>query len=131
MQDGFFRSLFDFSFSTLITPRIVRVVYMILVGFSALFAVAYLLSSLAAGGPNAVVALILAPVLFLLYVIAARVYLELVIVIFKIGDDVRRIADQGLGGGRFGGPAPGPAGPGPGPMGPGPTGPAPGPRTFI
>ena len=128
MQDGFFRSLFDFSFSSLVTPRIIRVVYMILVAFSGFFAVLFLLNGLAGGGTNAILALLLAPAFFLLYVIIARVYLELVIVIFRIGDDVRRIADQGLGGGRSGGPGPA-VGPGPA-TGPGPGFPT-GPRTII
>lgn len=107
MQNGFFGSLFDVSFSSLVTPRIIRVVYMILVGLSALGSVVFLLGSLSSGD-GAALGVILAPALFLFYVIVSRVYLELVIVIFRIGDDVRRIADRGMGGGPSAGPGPAP-----------------------
>lgn len=97
MQRGFFGSLFDFSFSTLVTPRIIRVVYMVLVVVSGLVTSAFFLGSLSSSDARAeLTGLILAPALFLLYVMISRVCLELVIVVFRIGDDVRRIADRGL-----------------------------------
>ena len=47
------------------------------------------------GGGAAIVGLILAPIFFLLYVIFARVWMELIIVIFRIAEYARDIARNG------------------------------------
>jgi hypothetical protein len=82
---GFFGGLFDVSFSSLITPKVIKFVYvlsMVLIGLFALFLVGAAFSNSVAGG--IVVLLIVAPLLALLYLIYVRVLLELVIVIFRI-----------------------------------------------
>ena len=86
MEDrGFFAGLFDISFGSLITPKVIKFVYvlsMIIIGLFALFLVGAAFSNSVAGG--IVVLLIVAPLLGLLYLIYVRVLLELVIVIFRI-----------------------------------------------
>ncbi|MDQ3757697.1 MAG: DUF4282 domain-containing protein [Actinomycetota bacterium] len=99
MEKGFFASLFDFSFSSLITPKIIRVVYVLITIAVGLFSLSILFSFAASDDGNAVLGLILAPLAFLLYMIFARIYLEIVIVVFRMGEDVRRIADNQAGGG--------------------------------
>jgi hypothetical protein len=98
---GFIGSLFDFSFSSLITTRVIKVVYVIATVLISLVAVAYFIGGLAAlGSGSAAVGLGLvvgAPLGWLLYMIVARLSLELAIVIFRIGDDVRRMADAAAG----------------------------------
>jgi hypothetical protein len=82
---GFLAALFDVSFTSFVTTRIIKVIYVItlvLIGLGALaFAVAAFSQS-AAGG--LFVLLIVAPLGALLYVIYARVLLEIVIAIFRI-----------------------------------------------
>jgi Domain of unknown function (DUF4282) len=84
-ERSFFSSLFDISFTSFVTMRIIKVVYVItllLIGLAALaFVVAAFAESVAGG---LVVLLIVAPLLSLLYVIYARVLLELVMAIFRI-----------------------------------------------
>jgi hypothetical protein len=82
---GFLESLFDVSFSSLITTRVIKVLYvlsMIVIGLFALFFVVAAFSNSVAGG--IVVLVVVAPLAALLYLIYVRVLLELVIVIFRI-----------------------------------------------
>ncbi|MGI8775930.1 MAG: DUF4282 domain-containing protein [Acidimicrobiales bacterium] len=50
-------------------------------------------------------ALIIVPILSLVYLIMARIWMEFLIVVFRIGDDIRAIR---IGGGSGGFPTPGP-----------------------
>jgi hypothetical protein len=120
-EKGFVASLFDFSFSSLITTRIIKVVYIILTVVLSLIGIVIFAAGLARGGGGGILQAILSPVLWLLYMIWARISLEVLIIIFRIGEDVRRIA-YGPGPGGPGGYYPGP-GPGyfPGPAGPPPS----------
>ena len=99
---GFFASLFDVSFTSFVTVRIIKVIYIItlvLIGFGALFfTVAAFTESVGAG---LFVLIIAAPLGALLYVIYARVLLEIVIAIFRImentGDGVSLLRAQASG----------------------------------
>jgi Domain of unknown function (DUF4282) len=93
---GFVASLFDFGFESFVTPKVVKVVYvliMILIGLSALgfLAVAFHIS--VAFGIIALV--ILCPLYFFVYVALWRIALEIFMVIFRISDDVRSIRERG------------------------------------
>ena len=89
---GFLRALFDFSFSEFVTTRLIRLLYVV----GLLIAFVVTLSAIAAGfneSPGAgIISLIFAPLLFLIVVIVARIYLELVIVIFRIAEHLRDIS---------------------------------------
>jgi hypothetical protein len=85
LQKGFLASLFDLSFSALITTKVIKVIYllsMILIGLGALVFVAAAFQSSAAAG--LFVLLIAAPFVSLLYLIYARVVLEVIIALFRI-----------------------------------------------
>jgi hypothetical protein len=90
---GFFSSLLDFNFSSLITTRIIKVVYIIVTVAVSLGALAFLIAAVSQGGGDIVIGIIGAPLGWLLYMIFARISLEIIIIIFRIGEDVRRIAD--------------------------------------
>jgi hypothetical protein len=84
-QKGFLAALFDASFSSLITTRVIKVLYvlsMVIIGIIALVFVGGAFSNSVASG--IIVLLIVAPLLSLLYLIYVRVLLELVLVIFRI-----------------------------------------------
>ena len=101
-QKGFFGSLFDVSFTSFVTIRIIKVIYIItlvLIGVAALvFVVASFADSVGAG---LFVLIIAAPLVSLLYVIYVRVLLEIVIAIFRIaentGDSVALLRAQASG----------------------------------
>jgi hypothetical protein len=84
-QQGFLASLFDISFSSLITTWVIKVLYVLSMVIIGLVAVVFVVAAFAdsvAGG--IVVLLVVAPPFGLLYLIYVRVLLELVIVIFRI-----------------------------------------------
>lgn len=91
--EGFFRSLFDTSFSSLIVTCVIKVAYVIAIVVFSLVALGALIGALASKKPGEiVVAIILIPIVWLVYLIWTRILLELVIIIFRIGEDVRRIS---------------------------------------
>ena len=91
---GFFEALFDFSFAELITPKNIRFLYgagMIIAG---LIVLGGILAGFRGGPLRGVAALIFSPLLFLIYAVLLRIYLEILIVIFRIAEDVRRLAER-------------------------------------
>jgi hypothetical protein len=82
---GFLASLFDTSFANLVTPRVIKVIYiisMVVIGLAALFWIGAAFSQSAAFG--LLVLVIAAPLLSLLYLIYTRVLLEVIIALFRI-----------------------------------------------
>jgi Domain of unknown function (DUF4282) len=91
-RKGYLRSLFDFSFSSLITRRVIRTLYILITIVYSLGALVAFASLLANHSPVAVVAaVVIVPIGYLIYLTIARVMLEVLMVIFDIGEDVRQI----------------------------------------
>ena len=93
---NFLNALFDFGFTSFVTPKVVKVLYLlivIVVGLSALaFAVTMLASNLALG---LVVLLIGAPLYFLVVTALYRITLEFFMVIFRMAEDIRALRERG------------------------------------
>lgn len=83
-QTGLVRRLFDFSFTSFITPKIIKALYamsMLIAGVVAIFVIG------AGFNVNTIVgllALVLSPIAFLLVLAYSRLSLELVVVFFRI-----------------------------------------------
>jgi len=115
---GFLASLFDFSFSSYVTPKLIRVIYVFVVVVSALAALVFVIGAFATNVLLGLVTLvILAPLLFLFYVVVYRVFLEVVMAVFTIAENTTRLvggaggpASPGAFGGLAGGPSPGAGG---------------------
>ncbi len=93
-EKGFFGKLFDLSFSEFITISIIKVLYVIAIIVSAIGALVLLVSGFTKGVGAAIVGIILAPLAFLLYVLIARVWMELILVLFKIAENTGKMAGQ-------------------------------------
>jgi hypothetical protein len=128
---GFFASLYDMDFKNLIAERVIRILYWLIVIVISITAVLALLRALFDDGlVGIVLTFILTPLLYLVELIFTRVVLEVLIVVFRMAEDVRAI--------RTGGGAPpqpawataGPAAPQWAPGTYGPTAPAYGPETY-
>ena len=99
-NEGFLASLFDTSFSSLITTRVIKVIYvlsMIVIGIGALFFVVAAFVNSVAGGIITLV--IVAPLISLLYLVYVRVLLEIVIAIFRIMETNTELVALQRGGG--------------------------------
>ena len=80
-------------FGTLITPKIIRVVYILTIIVLALIAIGVIIGAFNNSvGWGIAVLVVFAPLGFLLYLIVARIWLELVIVAFKINESAQQIA---------------------------------------
>lgn len=87
MQKGFFASLFDISFSSLITTRIIKVLYVISLIVIGLFSLFFIIGAFtSSAGAGILTLLILAPLGALLYTVYTRVILEFIIVVFRIAE---------------------------------------------
>jgi hypothetical protein len=92
-ERAFCESLFDFSFSSFITPKIIKILYglgMIVAAVAALGLIFTSFKSSIVGG--LLMLLIGGPLMFLIYIIMFRVWLEIIIVLFRIGENVEVIA---------------------------------------
>jgi len=100
---GFFKALFDFSFTEFVTSKIIKLLYGLSILFSGIFALILLVFFLAAGfresAAAGIVALIIgSPICFLIFLVLvtySRVLLEIIIVVFRISEHTSEIAKQG------------------------------------
>lgn len=84
---GFLGSLFDLSFSQMITTKLVKIFYIITIGMSCLISLSMIIGGFSNSAGSGFLMLILAPIVFFLQIIFSRIWLELVIVAFKIADN--------------------------------------------
>ena len=117
-EQNFLASLFDVEFKSLITTKVIKVLYilsMIGIGLVALAFVVAAFNNDAAAGP--LVLIIVAPLMALLYLIYVRVLLEIVIAVFRIMETNTELValQRGSGGGGPGVAAPSPPPPPPSP----------------
>ena len=102
---GFFAALFDLSFSELVTTKIIKVLYVLgLIGagiYSLILLVMMVMSSLGLSQSNAamgilllLLSLVVTPLIFLVFVIAVRVYMEMIIIMFRIADNTAEIVQM-------------------------------------
>ncbi len=92
-RKGFLASLFDTSFTTLVTTRVISVLYLLLLILVGLGLLGFVIAAIASGSAAEIlVALIVGPLLALLYVVYARVILEVILAIFRLLESSREIA---------------------------------------
>jgi hypothetical protein len=93
---GFFESLFDFSFTTFVTSKLVKLLYVLSIVGAALVSLFLIVIGFTVSIVLGVLMLLIGgPLLFLLSMIYARVFLEVMIVIFRISEHTAEIAEQG------------------------------------
>jgi hypothetical protein len=90
---GFLGSLFDFGFTNLVTPKIIKVIYILMTVVVALYALGFLVLAFSTGGVVAglLVLIIVDPIMAVLFLSLARMTLELYMVIFRIYDEAKQI----------------------------------------
>lgn len=89
---NFFSDLFDLKFKNFITQRLIKILFLLSIALSGVGALTLLINGLSSGQVGtALLALIFAPIFFFAYVLAARVSLELVLVVFRISDNIQAI----------------------------------------
>lgn len=88
---SFFAALLDFKFHTMITPMVVKFVYMIGFGLICLFWLIALISGFATGEALAgIFVLLVGPIIALIYLAFFRMTLELYFAVVRMSDDIHR-----------------------------------------
>lgn len=93
-RGGFFEALMDTRFDHLITPKLIRFLYVVSMIVLALGALVVVVSAFTHSAGSGIIALILAPLGALVYLIVVRLWLELIVVTFKIRDAAEQVADN-------------------------------------
>jgi hypothetical protein len=95
-EKGFLGSLFDFSFSSFVTPKIVKVLYVLFTIWTALIGLTILVIGFRTGGVagGLFTLIIVEPVFLLLTLGIYRVVLEAFMVIFRIYDEMKKIREN-------------------------------------
>jgi hypothetical protein len=105
---GFIRSLFDLRFDSFVTPKLITVLYvlgMIVVGLALLAMIVSGFGSIILGFRihawgftlKGLLLLVLSPVIAIIYLALIRMWLELVVVLFKIKESLETMARGGSG----------------------------------
>jgi hypothetical protein len=99
-QKSFIATLFDFGITSYLTVRFLKVIYAIIVVLVLLTGLFILIGALSTGiTVNIIAAIIFAPLVTLVYLVLARIAVEVITMFFRIGDNTS-LAVQLLGGGR-------------------------------
>jgi hypothetical protein len=94
---GFVASLFDFSFSSFVTPKLIRALYVLATIWTAVLTIAFCSLCLRIGGDGGatiVFLFIAAPILFLLCLGSIRVGLEVFMVLYRLNENIQAIRDR-------------------------------------
>ena len=88
-----FDSLFDLSFKTLVTPRVIKVLYALSIVAAGFLSIVLIIEGFSESAGKGILSLFfVAPLVFLILVISSRVVYELAIVVFRISDNTANIA---------------------------------------
>jgi Domain of unknown function (DUF4282) len=94
---GRFSSLLDFSFNTFITISIVKILYILGMVGIVLGVLGFIGAGFANGFVSGLVFLIISPIVALLWLLMLRVWLEMIVVIFRIAQNTTVLAKHATG----------------------------------
>lgn len=84
----------DLSFKRFVTPRLVRMLYVLSLLAAVFYAGSWMFSGFKSGTLSGLFTVITAPVAFLLYLIFARVTVELILAVFRIADKIAPLSED-------------------------------------
>ena len=87
----FFSCLFDFSFSELVTLKVIKVLYCIGIAIAGLAALWLVLGAFGQSFAKGLLYVISAPVVFMLLVVVLRIKLEILMTVFRIEENTRKV----------------------------------------
>jgi len=93
-SSGFFPALFDFTFNTFVTPKIVRIVYVLAVVWAVLGYLFAVIGGFASSITTGLVALVFGPIVAIIWLAVVRIGLEFGISVVRMSEDVHRRLPQ-------------------------------------
>jgi hypothetical protein len=95
---SFLGALFDFGFTSFVTPKVIKVLYMLIVIGTVVSALVFTIIVFKASTVFGILTLLIADPLFILIVLAIyRIILEFFVVTFRVAEDVRALRERGGG----------------------------------
>ena len=93
---GFLGALFDFSFTSFVTPKIIKVLYVLITAWTVIWALIFLRYGFKYGGAAGgfFTLLVVDPILVLMTLGVYRVVLELFMVVHRMHDDLKAVRDR-------------------------------------
>lgn len=91
---GFIGSLFDFSFESFITPKIIKLIYGLFLVGVCMSALVFLVRMAASGVMGFLVGLIATPIILVIGLVVARIYVELIMLAFKMLETLKKIESK-------------------------------------
>ena len=93
---GFLSALFDFSFTSFVTTKIIKVLYVLVLIMTSLSALVFTIGAFNASPTFGFLTLVIGDPLFIIFVMAFwRLILEGFIVVFRVAEDIRELRDRG------------------------------------
>ena len=93
---GFLSALFDFGFTSFVTPKVIKVLYMLIVIGTVVSALVFTIIVFKASTAFGILTLVFADPLFILIVLAIyRIILEFFVVTFRVAEDIRALRERG------------------------------------
>lgn len=87
------KSIFDFSFKTFITIKVLRVIYWIQAVLGGVLVGIFIYYGFQESIILGILTIIIAPMVFLIYAVVLRVILEMIVVIFRIAEYAKEISE--------------------------------------
>ncbi len=92
----FFSALFDLSFKSFITSKIAKILYVLSIAGAGLWALRLIVRGFQeSAGSGLLMLLIGGPLAFLVVVIYARVFLEIILVLFRMSENISKLTEMG------------------------------------
>jgi Domain of unknown function (DUF4282) len=93
---GFLGALFDFGFTSFVTPKVIRLLYMLIVTGTVVCALVFTILAFRASVTFGILTLVIGDPLFVLIMLAInRIILEFFVVTFRVADDIRTLRARG------------------------------------
>ena len=93
---GFLNAVLDFGFTSFVTPKVIKVLYMLIAIGTVVSALVVTIIAFKASAAFGILMLIFADPLFILIVLAIyRIFLEFFMVTFRVAEDIRALRDRG------------------------------------
>ncbi len=86
----FFQALFDYSFTHFVTPKLIKIVYILMTALLALVWLTYVVLGLSASIGVGILALIGGGLFFLIYLALARMSLEFFLALVRMSEDIHK-----------------------------------------
>lgn len=91
MEKGFLAGLFDMTFSEFVTIRLIKVLYIIGIVGAVFAGLLFIVGGFSNGAGTGILFLLLSPVLVGIYILMVRIWLELIIVVFRIAENTSQL----------------------------------------